>query len=94
MKVRFPSKPAKCGGIVQRVSILDCLSWDEGSTPSITAKYGSVAQLGSATALQAEGCGFDSHHFHQMPVQSGTKFGSYPNKSGSIPGAGTNKGVV
>ena len=53
--------------------------------PLTTAIWGYGA-TGSATALQAEGCGFDSHYFHQLiyyaPKHPDTDFfeviGNYP----------------
>ena len=71
-----------------------CLSRRGRGFDSLYHRQWGYGVTGSATALQAEGCGFDSHQFHQMPVQSETKFGSYPNKVGLIPAAGTNIGLV
>lgn len=57
-------KTADHGGMVQRVTIPACHAGDEGSTPSITARWG-LSSVGRASAWHAEGRGFKPHRFHQ-----------------------------
>ena len=73
IRVQFPSGTplfCSCGGIGRRSRLKLCRpKGHEGSSPSMSTIYASVAELADALVLGSSfsECGFESHRAHQFP---------------------------
>ena len=59
----------------------------EGSSPSLSSM--GVWRKGSAAALQAEGCGFESHHLHHCGEDKSPALAHNQRHVGALPTAAT-----